>query len=87
MLKVNFRSRRQLLALGFGEPLKVFEQFTGFHGEGGGKVLGRMELVPVAITGEGAEFVAEGFEVGHGWGERSRLGDGGGTVGAGVTGL
>ena len=53
--------RRQLLALGFGEPLKMFEQLGRFHRESGGEVLGRMELVPVALAGEGAELVAEGF--------------------------
>ena len=42
-----------------------FERLTGFR-EGGGQVLGRVELVPVAVGGEGAELVAEGFEVGHG---------------------
>ena len=60
------RFRRQLLALGFGEPLKMFKQFGRFHRESGGEVLGRMELVPVAVCCEGAELVAEGFEVGHG---------------------
>ena len=37
-----------------------------FHGEGCGQVLRRVELVPVAVCGEGAELVAQGFEVGHG---------------------
>ena len=59
------RFRRQLLALGFCEPLKMFEQFGRFNSEGGGQVLGRVELVPVAFSGEGAELVAEGFEDGH----------------------
>ena len=59
------RFRRQLLALGFGKPLKMFEQLGRFHGEGGSQVLGRVELVPDAFSCEGAELVAEGVEVGH----------------------
>ena len=60
------RFRRQVLALSLGEPLKMFEQFGGFNSEGGGQVLGRVELIPVAFSGEDAELDAEGFEVGHG---------------------
>ena len=43
----------------------MFEQLGGFNSEGSGQVLGRVELVPVAFGGEGAELVAEGFEVGQ----------------------
>ncbi len=62
------RSRRfrwQLFALSFGELLKMFEQFGRFHSEGGGEVFGRVELIPVALSREGAELIAKGFEVGH----------------------
>ena len=59
------RFRWQLFRLSFGEPLKMFEQLGGFNSEGRGEVLGRVELVPVAFSGEGAGLLAEGFEVRH----------------------
>ena len=48
----------QLLAFGFCEPLEMFEQFGRFNSEGSGQVLGRVELVPVAVCCESAELIA-----------------------------
>lgn len=38
----------QIAALGFGQPLEVFEEFGGLYGEGRGEVFGGVELGPVA---------------------------------------
>ena len=45
----------QGLALFFGQPLEVFDQFGGLDDEGHGEVLRGVELVPVAFGGEVAE--------------------------------
>jgi hypothetical protein len=42
-------------------PEEVFERFTGFDGEGFGKVLGAVELRPVAFVSECDDPLLDGF--------------------------
>src|SRR5665213_3142606 len=52
-------------ALRLGEPLEDLEQLAGFRRQCHRQVLGRMELLPVALGGERAQLLAQVFEIGH----------------------
>ena len=52
----------QGLALVFCKPLEVFDQFGGLDDQCHGEVLRRVELVPVALTGEFTQAVFYMFE-------------------------
>ena len=41
------------------EPLEWLEEFGRLDGQRGGEVAGRVELVPIAVCGEGAQFIAQ----------------------------
>ena len=62
------RARRfvQLAVRTRGQPLVVLCQFRHFHGQGHGQVFWRVELVPVALGGKGAQARAD-VEQAVGW--------------------